>query len=108
MMRRFSKLMVTLSYQPGIFYGAKAEAMFERVKYSYLAIFNKEELHGEWHSFKRAFFQEKKVMMEKKTSPPSLQDIKDTMETSDACIFPETFKMMNFFLALPIGTASVE
>ena len=30
------------------------------------------------------------------------------METSCACIFPETFKMMNTFLVLPIGTASVE
>ena len=60
--------------------------MFEGVRYSSLAIFNKE----------------------KNTSPPSLQDIKDTMETSYACIFPETFKMMNFFQALPIGTASVE
>ena len=47
-------------------------------------------------------------MMEKNTSPPSLQEIKDTMETSYACIFPETFKMMNIFLALPIGSASVE
>ena len=82
--------------------------MFEGVRYSSLAIFNKEELHGEWHFFKRAFFQEKKVMMEKNTSPPSLQDIKGTMETSYTCIFPETFKMMNFFLAFPICTASVE
>ena len=47
------------------------------------------------------------VMMEN-TSPPSLQDIKGTMETSYACIFPETFKMMKIFLALPIGTAAVE
>ena len=46
--------------------------------------------------------------MKKKHHPPSLQDIKDTMETSYACIFLETFKMMNIFLALPIGTASVE
>ena len=46
--------------------------------------------------------------MEKSTSPPSLQDIKDSMETSFACTFPETFKIMNIFLALPIGTASVE
>ena len=37
-----------------------------------------------------------------------MQDIKDTMETSYACIFPETFKIMNIFLALPIGIASVE
>ena len=83
--------------------------MFEGVTYSSLAIINKEELLGEWQVFKRAVFQEKKVMMEKNTSPPpSLQDIKDTMETSDACMLPETFKMMNIFLALPIGTASVE
>ena len=32
----------------------------------------------------------------------------DTMETSYACTFPKTFKMMNVFLVLPIGTASVE
>ena len=73
-----------------------------------LLLFNKEELLGEWQVFKRAVFQEKKVMMDKNTSPPSLQDIKSTMETSRACIFPETFKTMNIFLALPIGTASVE
>ena len=30
------------------------------------------------------------------------------METSYACIFPETFKMMNIFLVLPISIASVE
>ena len=36
------------------------------------------------------------------------EDIKDTMETSYACIFPETFKMKSIFLALPIGTASEE
>ena len=30
------------------------------------------------------------------------------MEISYACIFPETFKMMNIFPVLPIGTASVE
>ena len=46
--------------------------------------------------------------MEKNTSPPSLHDIKGTMETSYACVFSESFKMMNIFLALPIGTASVE
>ena len=30
------------------------------------------------------------------------------METSYACIFPETFKMMNIFLEFTIGTASVQ
>ena len=47
-------------------------------------------------------------MMEKNTCPPSLQDIKDTTETSYAYIFPETFKIMIIFLALPIDTALVE
>ena len=42
------------------------------------------------------------------TSPPSLQDIKEIKETSYAWIFPETFKMMNIFLALSIGTGLVE
>ena len=59
---------------------------FEGVTYSSLAIINKEELQGEWQVFKRAIFQEKTVMMEKNTSPPSWQDIKDTLETSYACI----------------------
>ena len=43
-------------------------------------------------------------MMKKNTSPPSLQDVKYTMETY-ACIFSETFKMMNIFLVLPISIA---
>ena len=89
------------------FYGEKAEVIFEGVTI-HLLLINKEELLGEWQVFQRAVFQEKKVMMEKNTSPPSLQDIKDTMEKSYACILPETFKMMNIFLALAIGTASVE
>ena len=41
--------------------------MFEGVTYSSLAITNKEELLGEWQVFKKAVFQEKKVMMGGKT-----------------------------------------
>ena len=52
-------------------YGEKAEVTFEGVTYSSLAIINKEELLGEWQVFKRAVFQEKKVMMGK-TTPPSI------------------------------------
>ena len=37
-----------------------------------------------------------------------MQDIKDTMEIDYTCTYPGTFKMMNIFLALPMGTASVE
>ena len=56
--------------------GVSSEVTFEGVTYSSLAIINKEELLGKRQVFKRAVFQEKKVMMEKNTSPPSLQDIK--------------------------------
>ena len=49
------------------FYGVKAEVTFEGVTYSSLAIMNREELLGEWQVFKRAVFQEKKVMMGKNT-----------------------------------------
>ena len=100
MMTHFSELMVTHSKLSTLdnFYGEKAEVTFEGVTYSSLAIINKEELLGEWQVFKE------KVMIEKNTSTRSLQD---TMETS-ACIFPETLKMQNIFLALPIATASVE
>ena len=52
------------------FYGEKADVTFEGVTYSSLAIISEEELLVEWHVFKRAVFQEKKVMMEKNT--PSL------------------------------------
>ena len=45
--------------------------------------------------------------MEKNTSPPSLQDINGT-KASYAGIFPESFKTINIYLALPIGTDSVE
>ena len=46
------------------FYGEKAEVTFEGVRYSSLAIINKEELLGEMQVFKRTVFQEM-VMMEK-------------------------------------------
>ena len=46
--------------------------------------------------------------MGKNISPPSLQDIKDTMEMTYACTRLETFKMMSIFLVLSIGTALVE
>ena len=55
----------TLAY----IYGEKAEATFEEVTYFSLAITNKEELLVEWQVFKRAVFQWKKVMMEKKHLP---------------------------------------
>ena len=71
-------------------------------------IINKEELLGEWQVFKRAVFQEKKVMMEKKHQASIIARLKDTMDTCYACIIPEIFKMLNISPVLQIGTASVE
>ena len=48
----------------------KSEVAFVVVIYSSLAVIQ-EELQGEWHVFKRAVFQEKKVIVGKNTSPPS-------------------------------------
>ena len=90
------------------FYGEKSEVTFEGVTYSSLAIINKEELLGEWKVFKRALFQENKIMMGEKLPSIFARHKKNTMETSYACIFPESLKMMNIFLVLLIGTASVE
>ncbi len=55
--------------------------------------------------FLESCFQREDGYDGKKTIPPSLQDIKDTMETGYACKFPETFIMMNIFLVSQIGTA---
>ena len=58
--------------------------------------------------FKESCFPSEEGYDGKKQQPSILQDIKDTMEISYACIFPETFKIMIIFLALPTDTASVE
>ena len=44
----------------------------------------------------------------KESVSPSLQDILDEMETSYGGIGPETQKLLNITMALPVGTASVE
>ena len=92
MMTLFSERMVSPAINLGYLLWRKSRG--KGVTYSSLAIINRDELLGEWQVFKRGFFKEKKI--EKKTRPPSLQGIKNTMETSYAFIFPETFNMMTF------------
>ena len=65
----------------------------------------------EWRLFKRVFLQEAKLVMEeKKTTKPTLQEVKVHMEASGAYsrIFPEIFKLLNILLVLPVGAATVE
>ena len=89
------------------FYGNEATIVFEGTSYTSPAVVNKDELLLEWPTFKRAIFQEKKSMLQSKNSV-SMQEIKKEMEASFLAIFPETFKLMDILLALPIGTATVE
>ena len=78
------------------FYGEKAEVTLEGVTYSSLAIINKEKMLGEWQVFKRAVFQENKVMMGKKTASIIARH-KRHHGNKLSCILPEAFKMMNIF-----------
>ena len=75
--------------------------MFEGVTYSSLAVINKEELLGEWEFFLRELFS--KSMMEK-THQPSIFARHKRHHGNKLCLYISR----NFFLALPIGTASVE
>ena len=56
--------------------------------------------------------KEVKALVEKKkqTKPPSLQEVKGEMESTNAYtdIFPEMFKLLNILLTHPVGTATVE
>ena len=54
----------------------------------------------------RGVFQEKKVMMEKHQLT-NFARYKRYNGKLCFCVCPETFKLMNIFQALPIGTASV-
>ena len=55
---------------------------------------------------------EKKTIMERKEEwvSPSMQEILDEMNESHTYggIFPETWKLLNITMALPVGTATVE
>ena len=81
MMRLFSTFRNSKLSTLDDFFRVNAEVTFDGASYSSLAIINKEELLGGWKVIKRAVFQEKNGIMEKKsTIPPSLKDIKDTLE----------------------------
>ncbi len=76
------------------------------------SLVDKEEVIAEWRIFKRVLLQETKIFMEKNklSQAPSLQEIKVSIESSEAYagIFPEMFKLLNIILALPVETANVE
>ena len=71
------------------------------------------ELLSEWKILRRALLVEKKSLMERKNSPilsPTMQDILEEMMKSKTYegVFPETWKLLNIMMALPVSTATVE
>ena len=71
------------------------------------------ELLSKWKIFRRALVVEKKSLMERKNSPilsPTMQDILEEMMKSKTYegVFPETWKLLNIMMALPVSTATVE
>ncbi len=94
------------------FYGSEAEVIYDGVTHKSPSLVDKEEVIAEWRIFKRVLLQETKIFMEKNklSKAPSLQEIKVSIESSEAYagIFSEMFKLLNIILALPVGTANVE
>ena len=92
------------------FYGTEATVDVGGVTFSSPTLIDKDKILVEWHLFKRVFLQEAKLVMEEKTTKPTLQEVKMHMEASGAYsrIFPEIFKLLNILLVLPVGTATVE
>ena len=93
------------------FYATEATVDVGGVTFSSPPLINKDEILVEWRLFKRVFLQEAKLVMEeKKTTKPTLQEVKVHMEASGAYsrIFPEIFKLLNILLVLPVGIATVE
>ena len=92
------------------FYGKEAEVEYVLTTYTSPPLLDGDELLSEWKIFRRALLVEKRAIMERKESVPSMQEILDEMNKSHTYrgIFPETWKLLNIAMALPVGTVIVE
>ena len=94
------------------FYGRAASVEYEGATYKSPPLINAEDLVSEWKVYRRAMLQEKERLIAFKGNVeiPSIQDVAATTMscTSYADIFPETFKVIQILLTLPVGTATVE
>ena len=94
------------------FYGKEAAVEYALTTYTSPPLLDGDELLSEWKIFRRALLVEKKAIMERKeeSASPSMQEILDEMNKSHTYggIFPETWKLLNITMALPVGTATVE
>ena len=94
------------------FYGKEAEVEYAWMTYTSPPLLDGDELLSEWKIFRRALLVKKKAIMERKEESvsPSMQEILDEMNKSNTYggIFPETWKLLNITMALPVDTATVE
>ena len=94
------------------FYGNEVTTEFDGKTYSSSPLIDSEEIFTEWRLFKRTLAKETKGLVKRKmlANPPTLQEVKQEMELTNAYtdIFPEMFKLLNILLTLPVGTATVE
>ena len=94
------------------FYGKEAEVEYALTTYTSPPSLDGDELLSEWKIFRRALLVEKNAIMERKEESvsPSMQEILDEINKSHTYggIFPETWKLLNITMALPVGTATVE
>ncbi len=92
------------------FYGSEATVSYEGKDHTSPPLLDKDSFIGEWQVFKRALKQETESFMEKNklTKMPTLSEVH--MESTGAYtgIFPETFKLLNIILVLPVRTASID
>ena len=93
------------------FYGKEAEVEYTLTTYTSPPLLDGDELLSRWKIFRRALLVEEKAIMERKEDlvSPSMQEILDEMNKSHMYvgIFPETWKLLNIIMALPVGTATV-
>ena len=95
------------------FYGKEVEVEYALTTNTSPPLLDGNELLSEWKIFRRALLVEKKAIMERKEESvsPSMQEILDEMMNKSHTyggIFPETWKLLNITMALPVGTATVE
>ena len=92
------------------FYGKEARVDYGDQTYTFPPLIDSDGVLSEWRIFKRAFAKEIQTLHTRINKAPTLLQVKAEMESQGGYLdlFPETFKLLNILLALPVGTASVE
>lgn len=92
------------------FFGKEASVDYEGKTYSSPPLIDTDGVLSEWRIFKRAFSKEIQALHTRTEEVPTLLEVKSEMESQSGYkdLFPETLKLIDILLSLPVGTASVE